>query len=115
MWIGMAHDNPHLTPPDRLRFDCCIMLTRDVAPAGEIGTRTIGGDLYATTTHYGSFDRLAETYGWLGGNFMPSAGLIPRRAPAIEIYLNNPETTPPEQLLTDILLPVESTKTAKGG
>ncbi len=110
MWIGMPHDNPHLTPPDKLRFDCCVMVGRDVSPAGEIGIRDIGGDLYATTTHYGAFDGLAETYGWLGGRFMPAAGLILRRAPAIEIYLNNPETTSPEQLLTDILLPVESTR-----
>ncbi|MDQ3071000.1 MAG: AraC family transcriptional regulator [Acidobacteriota bacterium] len=107
MWIGVPHDNPHLTPPEKLRFDCCVMVTGDMAPAGEIGLREIGGDLYATTTHYGAFDRLAETYGWLGGHFMPSAGLTPRGAPAIEIYLTNPETTAPEQLLTDILLPVD--------
>ena len=107
MWIGVPHDNPAVTPPNKLRFDCCVMVTGDIAAAGEIGVREIGGGAYATTTHYGAFDGLVETYGWLGGHFMPSAGLIPRQAPAIEIYLSNPETTAPEQLLTDILLPVE--------
>jgi AraC family transcriptional regulator len=107
MWIGVPHDNPRVTAADKRRFDCCVMVTSNIAPAGEIGLREIGGGLYATTTHYGAFDGLSESYGWLGGHFMPSAGLIPRRAPAIEIYLNNPETTAPEQLLTDILLPVE--------
>ncbi|HEX5043886.1 MAG TPA: AraC family transcriptional regulator [Candidatus Polarisedimenticolaceae bacterium] len=107
MWIGVPHDNPQLTPADKLRFDCCVMVTGDIAPEGDIGLREIGGDLYATTTHYGAFEGLVETYGWLGGHFMPSAGLIPRPAPAIEIYLTNPETTVPDQLLTDILLPVE--------
>ena len=107
MWIGVPHDHPGVTPPDKLRFDCCVMISGDVAPAGEIGVREIGGDLYATTTHYGAFDGLVETYGWLGGHFIPSAGLMPRPAPAIEIYLTNPEATPPAQLLTDILLPVE--------
>lgn len=108
MWIGVPHDNPHVTPPDKLRFDCCVMVTGRMAPAGEIGLREIGGEVYATTTHYGAFDRLVETYAWLGGSFMPSAGLTPRRAAAIEIYLTNPQTTPPEQLLTDILLPIEA-------
>jgi AraC family transcriptional regulator len=108
MWIGVPHDNPHLTPPEKLRFDCCVMVSRDdIAPSGEIGLQEIGGGTYATTTHYGAFDRLPDTYGWLGGHFLPSAGLILRRAPAIEIYLTNPETTAPAQLLTDILLPVE--------
>ena len=108
LWIGVPHDNPQVTPPDRQRFDCCVMVTGRVAPAGDIGVRDIGGDVYAATTHYGAFDRLVETYGWLGGHFMPSAGLMPRRAPAIEIYLTHPETTPPQQLLTDILLPIEA-------
>lgn len=107
MWIGVPHDNPTVTPPNKLRFDCCVMVTNEIAAAGEIGVREIGGGVYATTTHYGAFDGLVETYGWLGGHFIPSAGLIPRQAPAIEIYLTNPETTSPEQLLTDILLPVE--------
>ncbi len=107
MLIGLPHDNPYLTPPDKLRFDCCVMIEPGIKPAGETGVREIGGDLYATTTHYGSFHRLAETYGWLGRQFIPSAGLTMRKSPAIEIYLTNPETTPPNQLLTDILLPVE--------
>ena len=113
MLIGLPHDNPYLTPPDKLRFDCCVMIEPAIKPAGETGVREIGGDLYATTTHYGSFDRLVETYGWLGGQFIPSAGLTLRQSSAIEIYLNNPETTPHNQLLTDILLPVESLSASK--
>jgi AraC family transcriptional regulator len=90
------------------------MIEPAIKPAGETGVRDIGGELYATTTHYGSFDRLAETYGWLGSQFIPSAGLTLRQSSAIEIYLNNPETTPPNQLLTDILLPVEILSASKG-
>lgn len=107
MLIGLPHDNPYLTPPDKLRFDCCVMIGTAIKPEGDVGVREVGGDQYATTTHYGSFDRLAETYSWLGSQFIPSAGMKLRRSPAVEIYLNDPETTLPDQLLTDILLPVE--------
>ncbi len=59
------------------------------------------------TTHHGAFDRLTETYGWLGREFIPASGMHLRRSPALEIYLNDPERTPPEQLITDVLLPVD--------
>jgi DNA gyrase inhibitor GyrI len=26
--IGLSHDNPYLTPPDKLRFDFCVMIER---------------------------------------------------------------------------------------
>ena len=103
-----ATDNPYLTSPDKLRFDCCALIDATIRAEGEIGVREIGGDLYAVKTHYGSFETLAESYRWLGGEFLPSRGLRLRNSPAIEIYLNPPESTQPEDLLTDVLLPVEN-------
>jgi AraC family transcriptional regulator len=107
MLLGIAHDNPYLTSPDKLRFDCCALIDATVKAEGEIGVREVGGDLYAVKTHYGSFETLAESYRWLVREFLPSSGLRLRNAPAIEIYLSPPESTQPEDLLTDVLLPVE--------
>src|SRR5262245_10930208 len=107
MLLGIAHDDPHLTSPDTLRCDCCVIINATIKAEGEIGVREIGGDLYAVKTHYGSFETLAESYRWLGGEFLPSRGLRLRNTPAIEIYLNPPESTQPDDLLTDVLLPVE--------
>ncbi len=43
MRIGMPHENPRVTPPERLRFDCCVLVTSTIEPEGEVGIREIGG------------------------------------------------------------------------
>ena len=43
---------------------------------------------------------------WLYGKWLPQFGEEPRSAPPIELYVNDPRTTPPEQLRTDVRLPL---------
>ncbi len=69
--------------------------------------QTIGGGEYAVTTHHGPYDKLAETYAKLYGQWIPRNGRTPRSAPCFEIYLNDPESTEPAELLTDIHVPLE--------
>jgi AraC family transcriptional regulator len=106
-FIGLSHDDPDITPPDRLRYDACVPVDDDFAPSGEIGVQTLGGGLYAVTTHHGPYDRLSETYAELCGQWLPRHGHTIRAEPCLEIYLNDPEGTPPEDLLTDIHMPIE--------
>jgi AraC family transcriptional regulator len=60
----------------------------------------------ASTTH----STLGETYAALCGQWAPQCGRELRSAPCFEIYLNSPENTEPEELLTDIYLPLEDYK-----
>lgn len=62
-------------------------------------------------THIGPYDRLMETYneitGWMVANGrMQSEADWARYMPMWEEYPNDPQTTPPEQLITYIHLPV---------
>ena len=106
LFLGVAHDNPAITPAAQLRFDCCIEVDTNVRGESDIGVTEVGGGEYATTIHRGPFDRLAETYSWLALQFMRREGRTMRMAPCIEIYLTPPERTPPAQLLTEVLVPV---------
>lgn len=78
-----------------------------IAPEADVGVQRIGGGEYAVTTHRGSFDGLRASYGWLAGEFLERCGRVPRKAPALELYLTPPVGTPDADRITDLALPLE--------
>jgi hypothetical protein len=64
-----------------------------------------GGD-YAVTTHFGSYNKLGDTYAKLLGQWVLRSGRELRSAPCFEVYLNDPGSTKPADLLTDIYAPL---------
>jgi AraC family transcriptional regulator len=58
-------------------------------------------------THEGSYDDFSTTYGHLCAEWLPANGYQCRNAPALEVYHNDPQNTRPEDLRTDICVPVE--------
>jgi AraC family transcriptional regulator len=107
MFIGLCHDDPDITPRDKTRYDCCVTVDEGFEPNGPIGVQTISEGDYAVTTHHGPYDALGDTYGKLCGEWIPTSGRVIRSAPCLEVYLNSPEGTEPEELLTDIYMPLE--------
>jgi len=105
-FLGVCYDDPEVTPSERVRYDACVTIDRDVEPAGEFGVQTIAGGPYARTTHIGPYDRFEPTYLRLIGEWAPRSGHALRPLPCLEVYLNSPENTDPEDLVTDIFLPL---------
>jgi AraC family transcriptional regulator len=56
--------------------------------------------------HHGPYATLGSAYEWLYGKWLPQSGEEPRNAPPIELYVNDPRTTAPDQLRTDVRLPL---------
>jgi AraC family transcriptional regulator len=104
--IGICHDDPEVTPPARIRYDACVSVDEVFVPMGEIGVQVIAGGDYAMTTHFGPYNKLGETYIKLVGQWLPRSGRQLRSCPCFEVYLNDPQSTDPEDLLTDIYAPV---------
>jgi AraC family transcriptional regulator len=107
--VGVVHDDPEVTPPERIRYDAGLVVNQDFKPAGEIGVQAIGGGEFAVASHRGPYSGFGETYARLCGQWLPAAGREPRSAPALEIYCNSPQDTPPQDLLTEIYIPLEKT------
>ena len=99
---GLCHDDPEVTAPERIRYDACLGLGEDVEPEGEVGVQEIGGGEYAMAVHEGPYENLHKTYAALFGEWGPQSGREFAAAPSIEVYLNDPQTTPPEALLTKV-------------
>ncbi len=106
-FIGICYDDPEVTPPEKVRYDACVTVDADFVAADDIGVQTIGGGEYAVTTHIGPYELLGQTYAKLLGQWLPRSGHELRSEPSLEFYLNAPESTNPEDLITDIYAPLE--------
>jgi AraC family transcriptional regulator len=107
-FIGISHDDPAVTPPDKTRYDACVTVDEKFRANGEIGVQVIPGGDYAVLTHFGPYDNLGGSYAKLLGQWLPRSGRRLRATPCLEIYFNSPENTEPEDLVTDIHAPLES-------
>jgi len=106
--IGISHDSPEITSEDRLRYDACITVDGEIEPEGEVGVQTIPGGRYAVFVHRGPYENLHETYRAIFSGWLPESGETLRDAPVFEVYLNrDPRRTRPENLRTEIWVPVE--------
>ena len=111
---GICHDDPEVTPSARIRYDACLTVGEDFSPSGDIGVQTVAGGAYAVTTHTGPYNQLGRTYGEFLGQWVPRSGYELRNIPCFEVYVNDPQSTAPEELLTDIYAPLqESAREAK--
>ena len=107
--LGIVHDDPEITPPEKIRYDACIEIHEEIQPEGNVGVQNIPGGRYAVATHRGPYDLLGTTYAGLCGEWLAKSGHEPASSPAFEVYNNASDETSPEELLTDIYLPIQQT------
>lgn len=105
--IGISHDDPHVTEAAKFRYDACVTVDREVELEGEIGRKTIAGGRYAVFAHAGPYDGLQQTYDHIFRSWLPASGEQLREEPGFERYVNSPEQTRPEDLRTEIWLPLQ--------
>ncbi|MCP4250123.1 MAG: AraC family transcriptional regulator [bacterium] len=105
-FVGLCHDDPDVTPPDKIRYDACVAVGEGVTPEGEVGVQEIAGGDYAMTVHHGPYEKLGQTYAGMCGQWLPGSGREMRSAPSFELYLNSPMNTAREDLLTEVHVPL---------
>ncbi len=81
-------------------------MKKEVKPEGEVGYKVLDGGLYAIFRHNGPYENFSQTYDQIYLHWLPSSGYELRDAPPLEFYLNDPDSTRPENLKTDIYVPV---------
>ncbi len=104
--LGVVYDAPDVTPEAKLRYDAALVVEDNVQPEGEIGIQEIARSQYAVIPHTGPYNNIQEAYDRLWGDWLPLSGREPASLPAFERYLNSPYDTAPENLRTEIYLPL---------
>lgn len=88
------------------RVDICIPIDGPVELEGEVERVDVPAQRVASTIHRGPYDEISPAYhtvtGWMAERGHQAAG------PPRELYLNDPRSVAPEELLTEVQWPVRS-------
>jgi AraC family transcriptional regulator len=106
MFLGICHDDPALEEPGELRYDACITVPGGTVSEEGVVIKEIGGMDYVSFLHVGPYDGLEDAYSRVQGDWMAHPRPL-AQGPSIEFYINDPRQTPPDQLVTEICLPLE--------
>lgn len=107
--FGIINDNPRASDPDVRRYDACVELQPGLTtdPSSGIGRKMTPGGAYAVARIRGPHKVISDAFKHLRNVWVPEHGLrIDANRPHLEIYLNDPATTDPLNLLTDVCVPV---------
>jgi AraC family transcriptional regulator len=106
VWIGIGHDAPGTTPPERLRFDAALVVPGPFAAEGKIGYQLLPGGPFAVTTHVGPYETLPAAYSAIFPRLLalPDYQLV--GLPAVEIYHTTRVNVQYRLNHTDLCLPV---------
>lgn len=115
---GVSYDDPDTTPVEKCRMDVCLTLPKGVdaqhpalaalLQSTELFTQQIGnGGEYACVLVKGPYSLLHPAYRSLFSEWLPQCGREPGDSAGFEAYYNDPTTTPPEELLSEIFIPLK--------
>lgn len=108
-YLGICYDDPEVTDPNNIRYDACITIDdNDVSLIDDtLRCHTINGGNFGCYIHKGPMEKLKDSYDKICGIWACQNNIEFSGAYSIEIYLNDPEKTKPEDLLIEIQCPVK--------
>ncbi len=106
-FLCVGYDDPDTTPADQIRADAAVTVDETVAGEGDVQIGEIRGGKYAVAIHKGPYATLIDSYRWLYHQWLPASGHELAEAPCFERYVNDPQSTPEQELLTAIHIPLK--------
>jgi AraC family transcriptional regulator len=103
--LALFHDDPETTPAAQLRSDAALVVTSQIELPAGLTEAWLSAGRYARTTHMGSYAGLGDTWARFMGQ-LPSSGQRVGSGPSYELYVNDPRSTPTNELRTDLFLPL---------
>jgi AraC family transcriptional regulator len=105
--FAIYHDAPGARPEAESRAHVAVITGEGFPPdVPGLDYFDLAGGRHAVLAHTGPYATLGAAYDWLYGSWIPQSGEEPRDAPPVEFYVNDPRTTTPDHLRTDIRLPL---------
>ncbi len=104
--FGRYVDDPTSVAPADLRSYACVFVDSTTLAANSLERFTAGGGAHGVLVYKGPYAAMQPAYDRLFGTWLPQSGREARDAPVLEIYLNTPMDAAPQDLLTEICLPI---------
>ncbi len=106
--FGMCPDEAGMVPDAEARYQAGFFYEGELPALGtEVQRVTVPGGRWAVSIHQGSYETLWQSWNRLYRDWLPASGLALRDAAPFEIYLNDKKETPPEELRTEIWIPIQ--------
>ena len=108
-YITVYLDDPQTTPAEKCRLDVCIAagIVNELQPSGNVEIRTIEGGKFIVFLFKGPYSELGKVYEEVYSNLLSGNEVKVLPKAMFEKYLNDPELTKPEDLLTELWIPIE--------
>jgi DNA gyrase inhibitor GyrI/AraC-like DNA-binding protein len=90
--FGMSVDDPDVTPANKYRYDFAVRVPEAILPEGKIGAAEIPAGLYASVRVIGDIRNVAKAWDFLYKHWLPKSEFVPRHYPAIEEFVQGPES-----------------------
>ncbi|MFJ9451754.1 GyrI-like domain-containing protein [Herbaspirillum sp. NPDC101397] len=103
-WLGIAHGDPDAG--DDFSYFAAAELIEEPLISTDVELIDIPAGCYASHALIGPYTQINATISALYSLWLPYSGYEPDDRPLLEVYRNSPRDTAPEQLHTDLLIPV---------
>lgn len=105
--IGIVHDDPDLTDEQHIRFDACVLLSKEINTTGEIGYKKIEGGRFAVFTFKGAYEGFYPVYDYIYNVCIFDKKFELSDKPALEWYIKSPPFYKPNNFVTDFYVPIK--------
>jgi len=102
--ITVYHDNPNITPEDKLRLSICATIPDDMKVGGGFSKMKIEGGKYVVARFQITGNDFQEVWEWMFAQWFPSSGYQPDDKPHFEVYVEEPKDG---KFIIDICVPVK--------
>ncbi|SEC44000.1 transcriptional regulator, AraC family [Tenacibaculum sp. MAR_2009_124] len=108
IFLGEILDDDEITESIYCRYNAGIILPEncDFKPKGLFGVKEISSQKYAKFIHKGSHEACFESYNQIYARWIFDVQLEFEDSPILEFYINDDDTTPEKDLITEIYIPV---------
>lgn len=105
--IAIGYDDPATVPAEALRSHAGLVVTGDCPLEPPLEEVILPAGRHAVMRYTGPYQGLPQAYEQFMRRWLPTSGEEPADRPAFEIYVNSPMDTRPEDLVTEICLPLK--------
>jgi AraC family transcriptional regulator len=107
--VGIYYDDPNSVEESKLRSKAAVQLVhdRDVQVVAPVEKFQLRGGEHAMVLHSGPYQGLQQAWMWLYNDGLKQLGRSADfSVPSFEVYLNTPDEVAPEDLKTELYIPL---------
>ncbi len=105
--MALYFDDPDTVKTSELRSFAGMLEIRPTEIERPYERVVVEAGRFAVLRYNGPYSELPSVYNWFYGAWLPDADVEVRDAPCMEDYLNDPRRVAPNELLTDIFMPIK--------